>query len=74
MRDTNGHQRQPGSFRLGLEQSGSHGVHRDAIGRLVDRRQQRAGFAESVAADDVQHPGAVFATAPRNQDFHSRLI
>src|SRR5687768_15160525 len=45
-------------------------MHRHAIDGGVDRRQERRWRAEGVAPDHVQHPGAVFAAAPRDENLH----
>jgi hypothetical protein len=63
-------ERQAGRMRLCLQHIAPHGMHRDAIDRLVQGRQQRLHGAGMRVRQHLQRPGAVLAGTPREDDLH----
>lgn len=55
-------------FGLLFEEPPSDGMHRDAIERLVEGGNQGYNFDGRILTEEMQRPGAVFATGPRKRD------
>ena len=70
MRERDDAERQARRPRLRFEERPPHAVHRHAIGCLVDRREQRRTLETSLLSQEVQHPRAVLAGGPGDEDLH----
>jgi len=65
-------QREPHRLRLRVEDAFSNRVHGDAAVLCCERRQQPGDLESFFAPKHVERPRAVFAAAPREQDFWLR--
>jgi hypothetical protein len=61
-------QGQSGGRRLSFNELPSHSVHRHAASGLVERRYQPDNLDIGLSAQTPEHPSAVFAGAPRDQN------
>ena len=66
-------ERQAGGFSLEFEQRLADGVHGDAFMRAVDCGEQRGDFELPRLARQVERPGTVFAAAPCEPGFGTRI-
>jgi hypothetical protein len=70
IRDVDDVQRQARQTRLHLQDIAPYAVHRHTIDPLVDRGQEAGHSSRMCLVERMQHPRAVLARAPGEEDLH----